>query len=488
MPNLLPEGLPDFNTASILVIGDVMLDRYWFGDTSRVSPEAPVPIVHINGKDNRPGGAGNVALNIAALGASVTLLGITGEDEAADTLAEQLSAANVNHDLYRLASTSTIIKLRVISRHQQLLRLDFEEKIAANNANQEALLERYKKHLATAKLVILSDYKKGTLANPQAFIKLAVDANIPVLVDPKGTDFSIYAGASIITPNLKEFETIAGHCENEEDLLAKGRAMLQKYHIDTLLVTRGEAGMTLIKQEDATHFPAYAREVLDVTGAGDTVISMLGTAVTSGANLLQATALASLAASIAVAKLGAATITPPELQVALSGKTNFVSGIVSEEQLLRAIKEARAQGKKIVFTNGCFDILHAGHVTCLQLAKQLGDYLIVAVNADESIQKLKGPNRPINSLEHRMTVLAGLGVVDWVVPFTEDTPRRLLQLLQPDILAKGGEYNIDQVVGADIVKAYGGEIRILGTKIDSSSSIINRIQKNIQAGENQKYG
>jgi D-beta-D-heptose 7-phosphate kinase/D-beta-D-heptose 1-phosphate adenosyltransferase len=351
--------------------------------------------------------------------------------------------------------------------------MDFEEKIIS--AHKEQLIERFKKHLKHANLVILSDYKKGTLSDPQSLIQLARAANVPVLVDPKGQDFSIYQHADIITPNYKEFEAVAGSCQNEQEILDKGRALLTKYQINTLLVTRGEDGMTLIQQDDSLHLPAYAREVLDVTGAGDTVISMLGTAVAAGSELPQATALANLAASIAVGKLGAAIVSTPELQVALTGKTSFASGIINEEQLLRAVKEARAQGKRTVFTNGCFDIIHAGHVTCLQMAKQLGDYLIVAVNTDESIQKLKGPNRPINHLEHRMTVLAGLDAVDWVVPFADDTPERLLRLIQPDILVKGGEYRLDQVVGADIVRAYGGDVRILGNKISSSSAIINRV-------------
>ena len=262
----LPKTLPDFGTANVLVIGDVMLDRYWFGDTSRISPEAPVPIVKIASTDNRPGGAGNVALNIAALGAKATLLGITGNDEAGDMLRQQLSAASVTMDLCQLDTISTIIKLRVISRHQQLLRMDFEEKIVS--AQKDLLIERYKKQLPKANLVILSDYGKGTLSDPQLLIQLARAANVPVLVDPKGSDFSIYKHANILTPNFREFETVVGHCRNEQEMIDKGRELLTKYHIDTLLVTRGEDGMTLIQQEETLHLPAYARRA-DVTGAGD---------------------------------------------------------------------------------------------------------------------------------------------------------------------------------------------------------------------------
>lgn len=472
----LPKILPDFSRATVLVIGDVMLDRYWFGDTARISPEAPVPVVKINNIDNRPGGAGNVALNMAALGTNVILLGITGKDEAAKTLIQQLTAASVLHDFCSLDTLSTIIKMRVISRHQQLLRLDFEENFFA--AKKDYLIDRYQAYLSKADLVVLSDYKKGTLSDPQAFIQLARKANVPVLVDPKGTDFSIYRNATIITPNFKEFEAIVGACQTEQDIIDKGHNLLKAYNIASLLVTRGEDGITLIEEHNTLHFPAYAREVFDVTGAGDTVMAVLGSAFAAGENLINATALANLAASLVVGKLGAATVSTPELQVALTGKTSFATGIVNEEQLLRATKEVRAQKKRIVFTNGCFDIIHAGHVTSLQMAKQLGDYLIVAVNTDESIRKIKGPSRPINNLEHRMTVLAGLGVVDWVVPFPDDTPERLLRLYKPDMLVKGGDYRLDQVVGADIVRAYGGEVRVMNHNIKTSSSaILNRMQE-----------
>jgi D-beta-D-heptose 7-phosphate kinase/D-beta-D-heptose 1-phosphate adenosyltransferase len=361
----------------------------------------------------------------------------------------------------------------VISQRQQLLRMDFEDKLLSSENND--LLNQFQAHLHQAQLVILSDYHKGTLANPQAFIQLAREANVPVLVDPKGKDFSIYRGATIITPNLKEFEAVVGTCKSEHELIEKGRALLAQFQIENLLVTRGERGLTLIQPQETAHFPARAREVLDVTGAGDTVISALGAAVAAKLPLAHAAALANLAASIAVGKLGAVSVSAPELQAALNKNAGFTTGIINEEQLLEAVNQARIEGKKIVMTNGCFDILHAGHVVCLQLAKQMGDYLIVAVNTDESIQKLKGPSRPINHLNHRMTVLAGLNVVDWVVPFADDTPERLLRLLQPDVLVKGGDYQLHEVVGADIVRAYGGEVRVVDSQITSSSHIIKRI-------------
>lgn len=474
--------LPNFSKASVLVIGDVMLDRYWFGDTGRISPEAPVPVVKILQQDERPGGAGNVALNIATLGAKVTLVGITGNDDASKVLAQQLETANVTHSLHQLDNIPTITKLRIISRHQQLIRLDFEEKFPAFDS--QALISLYKQHLLQANLVILSDYNKGTLNCIDELIQLARAANIPVLVDPKGTDFSIYRHANIITPNLKEFEAIVGPCESEQNIAAKGQQLLIDLDIDTLLLTRGERGMTLLQQnKEPVHLPARAREVFDVTGAGDTVIATLGAAFAAGADLPYAMYLANLAASLVVTKLGAATISAPELDILLresttayDGATSFLTGVLNEDQLFTAVSKARAQGKKIVFTNGCFDILHAGHVTYLQQAKQLGDYLVVAINDDASVTQLKGPSRPINNVEQRMAVLAGLGVVDWVTTFADSTPERLLKRLQPDVLVKGGDYTPDQIVGAPIVRAYGGEARVLGVvKNLSTSSIIARV-------------
>jgi D-beta-D-heptose 7-phosphate kinase/D-beta-D-heptose 1-phosphate adenosyltransferase len=475
----LPALLPNFNQARILVIGDCMLDRYWFGDTSRISPEAPVPIVKINNSDHRPGGAGNVALNIASLGAQVILLGIVGKDEAAERLQHHLHAAEVKTDLCIDAHIETVIKLRVISKHQQLIRLDFEEKFICTS--HEDLIEKFIHHLPQVDLCVLSDYHKGTLADPQAFITRARQANVPVIVDPKNTDFAPYRGASVITPNFKEFQAVVGKVNNEQELARKGQDLLKQFELSNLLITRGEDGMTLVTPTETQHLPAYAREVFDVTGAGDTVVATLSACLAAKCDFLAAMALANVAASLVVGKLGAATVSTPELQVAISGKTNFACGIVNEEQLFSAVREARTQGKKIVFTNGCFDILHAGHVTSLRMAKQLGDYLIVAVNTDESIQKLKGHNRPINNLEHRMTVLAGLGMVDWVVPFADDTPERLLRLLKPDLLAKGADYRIDQVVGAEIVRSYGGEVRIMNHNIrTSSTSILNRMHEVVE--------
>ena len=463
-------SMPRYDQAAVLVVGDVMLDRYWHGGTSRISPEAPVPVVKVEQIEDRPGGAANVALNIAALGAPAVLVGVTGADEAAGSLRDSLAAAGVQAHFQQIAAQPTIVKLRVLSRHQQLLRMDFEEPF---HTDVEALAADVERLLAGIRVLVLSDYGKGALQNHQTLIQLARAKGIAVLADPKGKDFSIYRGASLITPNLSEFETIVGHCRDEAELVAKGDALMCELELGALLVTRGEHGMTLLRPEQAPlHLPARAREVFDVTGAGDTVISTLAASLAAGEELPQAVALANLAAGIVVAKLGTAAISAPELRRAVQREEGSERGVVSLDQLLLAREDARAHGEKIVFTNGCFDILHAGHVSYLEQARAQGDRLVLAVNDDASVSRLKGPGRPINAVDRRMAVLAGLGAVDWVVSFSEDTPENLLRAVRPDVLVKGGDYGIEGVVGADIVRAYGGEVRVLGLVENSSTTAI----------------
>ena len=454
-----------------------MLDRYWHGCTSRISPEAPVPVVKVEQIKDRPGGAANVALNIAALGAQASLVGVTGDDEAADSLANILLVAGVRAMLQRIAHQPTIVKLRVMSRNQQLLRIDFEEPFATDSL---ALGKLVGKLLKGVKVLVLSDYGKGSLKSPQILIQASKAQSIPVLVDPKGKDFSIYRGASLITPNLIEFESIVGVCADEYELVAKGAILMADLDLGALLVTRGEYGMTLLRPGyPAMHLPARAREVFDVTGAGDTVISTLAASIAAGEELPHAVVLANLAAGIVVGKLGTATISSPELRRAIQHSEGSERGVLSIEQLLLAIDDARAHNESIVFTNGCFDILHAGHVTYLEKSRAQGDRLIVAVNDDDSVSRLKGTDRPINSIARRMAVLSGLCSVDWVISFSEVTPVNLLAQVKPDILVKGGDYSVDQVVGSDIVAEYGGTVKVLGLVENSSTTaIVDKIRNN----------
>lgn len=467
--------MPHFDHAHILVVGDVMLDRYWHGGTSRVSPEAPVPVVKVNQVEDRPGGAGNVALNIAALGAGASLIGVIGYDEAGSVLQNRLKAAGIRADFQLSANKPTITKLRVVSRHQQLLRMDFEQPFDMTDSSE--FVTKAKTLIPYMDALLLSDYAKGSLQDCQSLIKLAREASVPVLVDPKGSDFARYRGASLLTPNLMEFESVVGRCNSEQEIAVKGAQLMQDLDLQGLLVTRGEHGMTLLRPNQAElHLPARAREVFDVTGAGDTVIAVFATVIAAGQSVPEAMALANLAAGIVVGKLGTATVSAPELRRAILGEQGSERGVVSEEQLLIAIEDARASGERIVFTNGCFDIIHAGHVGYLEEARRQGDRLIVAVNSDASIRRIKGEGRPINPVDRRMAVLAGLESVDWVLYFDDDTPERLLQNIKPDMLVKGGDYRPDQIVGADIVKGYGGSVKVLGyVESCSTTAIVNKI-------------
>ncbi|MBU2477580.1 MAG: bifunctional D-glycero-beta-D-manno-heptose-7-phosphate kinase/D-glycero-beta-D-manno-heptose 1-phosphate adenylyltransferase HldE, partial [Gammaproteobacteria bacterium] len=341
------------------------------------------------------------------------------------------------------------------------------------------LLEIYKSALAGCGAVVISDYGKGTLKPLRELIDAARAAGKPLLVDPKRTDFAPYAGASLITPNLNEFEAVVGPCRTEIELIEKGLEQIERHNLGALLITRGEHGMTLLRAgQPELHLPAQAREVFDVTGAGDTVIAVLAAALAAGEGMAEATALANVAAGIVVAKLGTATASVPEIRRALAGRYEAGYGVLSQDQLLVAVEEARAQGERIVMTNGCFDILHAGHVGYLIEARRLGDRLIIAVNDDDSVRRLKGEGRPINTVDRRMTVLAALESVDWVVPFSEDTPERVICAVEPDVLVKGGDYKPDQIAGHQCVTAAGGEVKVLGFEDGvSTSRIIDAIRQ-----------
>lgn len=469
--------IPDFKQANVLVVGDIMLDRYWLGPTSRISPEAPVPVVKIEGTEERPGGAANVALNIAALGASVSVSGLCGNDEASETLSTTLSSVGINCLFDRINGLDTITKLRILSRNQQLIRLDFEQSFASQDKSE--LHQIVLQNLQQVGALVLSDYAKGCLSDPQALIQLAKKQNIPVVVDPKGSDFAKYRGATLLTPNMSEFQGVVGECADEMDIVEKAQKLIVDYDLQAILVTRSEQGMTLIERnQPELHLPAKAKEVYDVTGAGDTVVSAVASALATGTSLPDACVLANAAAGVVVGKLGTSTVNISELSNAVRQDTEVGTGVMTQQQLTIAVENAKRRGEKLVMTNGCFDILHAGHVSYLENAAKLGDRLIVAVNSDSSVQALKGAGRPINNLERRMSVLAGLASVDWVVDFSEDTPERLISELLPDTLVKGGDYRPEDIAGGKQVIANGGEVQVLNFEDGvSTTGIIKQITK-----------
>jgi D-beta-D-heptose 7-phosphate kinase/D-beta-D-heptose 1-phosphate adenosyltransferase len=469
--------IPDFGNARVVVAGDVMLDRYWFGPAVRISPEAPVPVVRITDVEERPGGGANVAVNLSELGVETVLLGCVGNDEAADSLGRLLASHGVDSRLLRMEDRPTVTKLRILSRNQQLIRLDFEEHGGAVVDNP--LEASFAELLPTAGAVVLSDYGKGSLVQIRDCITRCRDSEVPVLVDPKGSDFSRYQGATVVTPNLAEFEAVVGHCEDDHALVERAARLAADQQLDYLLITRSDKGMTLVGREGSVdHLEAEAREIFDVTGAGDTVIAAVAAGLACGQSMADSAALANLAAGLVVRKLGVASVTASELRLALHQKGKGGRRLLNREQLLEAVRQARERGERVVMTNGCFDILHAGHIAYLEEAKTLGDRLIVAINDDDSVRRLKGDGRPINNLEDRLAVLSGLASVNWVVPFGEDTPEGLIGEILPDVLVKGGDYRPEDIAGADFVLGNGGDVTVLGYLDGSSTSeIVERIRE-----------
>jgi len=454
----------------------VMLDRFWTGATRRMSPEAPVPVVNVSSQEDRAGGAGNVAVNLAQLGLTVSLVGLCGDDDHARALRRCVEEAGVRWNVMPCAA-ETIVKLRVLSRNQQLLRMDFEESLSPH-AN-DLFVGFAAQHLIDADLIVFSDYAKGSLALIESLIARCRSLGKTTLVDPKGHDFDRYRGATVLTPNLTELEAVVGPCQDDATLIAKAETLRSALELEAILVTRSEAGMTLIQAGSAPqHFAASAQEVFDVTGAGDTVIATLAGCLSAGLPMAEAARIANRAAGVVVAKLGTASVTPDELTMVGEGLRGAPDrqGVVSASDMLDVVAEARGRGQRVVMTNGCFDLLHPGHIAYLEQAATLGDMLVVAVNDDDSVRRLKGDARPVNAIADRMAVLVGLSAVDYVLPFSEDTPAKLIEALAPDVLVKGGDYVVEEIAGHESVMARGGEVVVLDfLEGHSTSSLIDRL-------------
>ncbi len=460
---------PSLADRPIAVVGDVMLDRFLYGDVERISPEAPVPVLRHRQTRSMLGGAGNVARNIAALGGQAVLVGLRGRDAAAAELARLVaSQPGITDRIAESAARPTICKMRVIAGTQQVVRVDDELAAPPDAAESAALTAGLSAAMPGCAALILSDYGKGVLSRAviETAIGLARAQRIPVLADPKSDDFGLYAGADLITPNTRELTRATGMpTTTDAEVVAAARAVMAATGIPAVLCTRAEKGMMLVTADGGVaSVPAQAREVFDVSGAGDTVIAALALSLAAGHRLPEATRIANAAAGIAVGKLGTATVAAEELAHALRA---LGQGGLAEQAALdmaaaqRLVRDWRDHGLRIGFTNGCFDILHAGHVALLAAARRRCDRLIVALNTDASVARLKGPSRPVNTLADRAAVIAALSMVDAVVAFAEDTPFELIRALVPDVLVKGADYAVDQVVGADIVQAAGGEVALI---------------------------
>jgi D-beta-D-heptose 7-phosphate kinase/D-beta-D-heptose 1-phosphate adenosyltransferase len=457
-----------FAGARMLVVGDLMLDRYLVGEVARISPEAPVPVVRLGRETASVGGAGNVALNLAGLGIHADVAGWTGNDASGNRIRELLGTAGVRvHGVAVVPERTTTTKTRVLSRHQQLVRIDDEDTDSPEESERAGWDERVLLMLDDGyEAVVLSDYAKGVLSAGfcRQLIERCRERGVPVLVDPKGLEYEKYEGATTITPNEGELAIVSEASEHDRDALtAAAGELCESLHLDFVTLTRGEAGITIVDSEGVHHVPARAREVFDVSGAGDTAIATLAAAIAVGLERHDAAALANLAAGIIVGKTGTVPITQAELLDALgrgerSANVPLADKVAHLGALEDTVERWRSEGQVIGFTNGCFDILHAGHVNYLDWARRHCDRLVVGLNTDESVRDQKGDGRPVNGEVARAAVLAGLAAVDAIVLFSESTPLNLVVALRPDVLVKGSDYAEDDIVGAAEVRSWGGRV------------------------------
>ncbi len=466
-----PAGQPDLADAirrlartSVLVIGDAMLDRYVYGQVRRVSPEAPVLVLAEERELAMPGGAGNVVRNLTALGAAAAFISVVGDDQPGSDLTGLIGGQlNVEPWLLVEGGRTTTVKTRYISAGQQLLRADREQVRPLTPKLIDRVLRIAHDAMLATSVTVLSDYRKGMLAGdlPARLIAAARQAGRKVIVDPKGVDFNLYAGADIITPNRRELAG-ATHmpAETEAEIVAAATALRERHGFDSVLVTRAEDGMTLVDASGAQHFPAEAAEVFDVSGAGDTVVATLAAGVAARLPLAVSVRLANIAAGIVVGKVGTAVARETDLLAAISPRGGALRKIVTREAAAEQIERWRHRGWRTGFTNGCFDLLHPGHVHLLEQARAACDRLVVGVNSDSSVRRLKGPARPVQPEAARAAVLASLASVDLVCIFDEDTPEDLLRQLKPEVLVKGADYALDEVVGAELVRGWGGRVML----------------------------
>lgn len=490
---LLTTYIEKFQDIRVLVIGDIMLDRFMYGKVERISPEAPVPVFKFHHEKKMLGGAGNVAANLTSLGVHCDFIGIIGKDEAGRSLSGLLSAVNVHSHLLRLADYPTIVKTRLIAGANHLTRVDQEEILPVITD----LLPRYKRILThavkKADIVLISDYNKGLLTpvTTQMIIDICRQFGKQTIIDPKGTDYSKYIGATLVKPNLKEFLEATGCLYNplaadfHEQITAGAKILFDKFYIKNLLVTLSEYGMVYIpadNPDELMQIPTKAKEVFDVSGAGDTALATLGACLGAGVPIKDAMKLANTASGIAIGKLGTATVTADELKMALSQRAMPDDGwsqkkkIITLEQAKSIVKHLRDQGKRVGFTNGCFDCCHLGHLNSFMQAKKLCDVLIAAVNSDASVKRYKGPSRPIQDEKTRALLLASLEMIDYVIVFEEDSPLHIVDALRPDIVAKEG-YALENWPEGKLAQSYGGKAVIL-KRLDgySTSSLVEKMK------------
>ena len=464
--------------SQILIIGDIILDEYWFGDSNRISPEAPIPVVDINKKDFRLGGAGNVALNLLEFISNTTLISSIGKDLDGKIIKKILKKKKVKYQLKKISIGKSIKKLRVFSGQHQMIRLDFES--AKKNYTLE-LNNKIKKEIDKSKLILLSDYGKGTLLNVRKIIKYAKTKSKLIIIDPKGSDFNKYRHASILTPNINEFINVVGEVNNKTQLIKKARNLIKKNNLIGILVTQGKNGMTFVSKNKVIQKKPLTQNVYDVTGAGDTVIATFSAYLNLGKTYEESMEMANIAASTVIKKIGTTTVNKKEIEEINEARKETLNKkfYKSNLEILKRVEEIKSKNMKLVMTNGCFDIIHAGHIHLLKNAKRFGDFLIVAINSDKSVKSLKGNKRPINKLSDRIELLKSLSFVDLIIVFNELTPIKIIKMLSPDVLVKGGDYKIKDIVGADFVKSKKGQVKTIKLKKGySTTKLLQKKNKN----------
>ena len=461
--------------ASVLVVGDIMLDSYVYGSIDRISPEAPIPVLKIESRKEMLGGCGNVFTNLNTLGAKSGIISLVGKDTSAEKIENILvTFPRGKHYLLKVDKVPTVTKTRFVSGNQQLLRTDVEEVLAISEEIENQIISKVLSIIDNYNVIILSDYKKGLLSRKvcSSIIDIAKGKGVFVFVDPKGKDYSLYKGATLIKPNLKELREVFAHEEIKGQEIQYARKLLVEYDIQYCLITMGKDGMLLVGRDSEKSFTSIKREVYDVSGAGDTVVATLAACYSAGASIDDACQVANIAGGIVVAKAGTSSVIPSEIENELhpNGK------VFNLDELTHQVDQWRKEKYKIGFTNGCFDILHAGHIKTLTFAKKNCDKLIVALNTDSSVRKLKGPSRPINSESERCLVIVEMQSVDGVILFEEDTPENLILRIKPDVLIKGGDYKKEDVVGYSFLRSYGGEVLMapLINKL-STTNIVSKI-------------
>jgi D-beta-D-heptose 7-phosphate kinase/D-beta-D-heptose 1-phosphate adenosyltransferase len=468
-------ALERFRDRKVLVCGDLILDRFIDGEIERISPEAPIPVLKALKRSISLGGAGNVAANIAALGGTAFVVAPMGDDETSRTVERLLSDIGVEGDgLVKIPSHTTPAKTRFSAQNQQVLRFDEEEIIQLSEESRQQIGAAFERYLDRVDVVILSDYGKGALLDGMSefFIKKCRQLEKPVIVDPKGRDFARYSGATAVSPNLKELgNAVDRPVTLDDEVIAAARQLIRDHKIDFILATRSEKGMSVVDENDVHHIPTRAREVFDVAGAGDTAVACFALSLASGLGREYSAFIANIASGIVVGKRGTAQATPEEIATALQADRwqNLHRAIASRKSAAQTVAKWKQEGLSVAFTNGCFDILHTGHVSLMRQAKATADRLVVGLNSDDSVRRLKGEGRPVNSESDRAAIIASLSDVDMVVIFDEDTPLSLIELICPDVLVKGADYTIENVVGADIVKAYGGKV-VLAELVEGKST------------------